>query len=74
MEFSNGYKYVYDGKDRVVEKLGTMLDLMTYEIVEAGGEVFEYDANSNIEEWYKYNESKDDVTQRELYTFDTAIK
>lgn len=74
MEYSNGYKYVYDDKDRVVEKLGTMLDLMTYEIVEAGGEVFEYDANSNIEEWYKYNESKDDVTQRELYTFDTAIK
>lgn len=74
MEFSNGYKYVYDDKDRVVEKLGTMLDLMTYEIVEAGGEVFEYDANGNIEEWYKYNESKDDVTQRELYTFDTAIK
>lgn len=74
MEFSNGYKYVYDDKDRVVEKLGTMLDLMTYEIVEAGGEVFEYDANGNIEEWYKYNESKDDVTQRELYTFDTAIE
>ena len=74
MEFSNGYKYVYDDKDRVVEKLGTMLDLMTYETVEAGGEVFEYDANGNIEEWYKYNESKDDVTQRELYTFDTAIE
>lgn len=74
MEFSNGYKYVYDDQNRVVEKLSTMLDLMTYEIIEAGGEVYNYNEDGNIVEWFKYSDSKDDPTQRELYTFDTTLE
>ena len=72
MEFSNGSRYIYDDLDRVVEKHNTMLDLATNQIVEAGGEMYTYNEDGNIVEWLKYGDSKNDITQRELYTFDTS--
>lgn len=74
MMFASGIKYIYDEKGRLSETINTMGDFSSNEPIPSGGEVFIYNDASNIVEWFKYSDSKDDPTQRELYTYDTGLK
>lgn len=51
MTFSSGTKYIYDDKDRMVEKISTIGDFFTGAKMPAGGEVCTYDEAGNIVEW-----------------------
>ena len=64
MEYSNGYMYVYDDQDRLIQKINTF----------GGGEVYKYNDAGNVEEWYQYSYSQNAPTQREIYTFDTSLE
>ena len=74
MEFSNGYKYVYDDQDRVIEKVNTMGDFFTGEPRLAGGEILTYNEAGNLVEWISFNETKDNASKRDVYTHDLTLE
>lgn len=74
MTFSSGTKYIYDDKDRMVEKISTIGDFFTGAKMPAGGEVCTYDEAGNIVEWMTYSEVKEQPSSRDEYTHDLSLE
>lgn len=72
-EPSSSIEYVYEG-DRLLEKKFKMVDFMSGELIDFGGEAYTYDADGDVVKWVKYSDDPEDPSQKEMYTYFKDMK